>query len=290
MVEIGEVAGGPDAGNGTATQRRLAERCVDRGPVPGHRTPECAEFVRDGSYVRHMTYRPAQFPSGPSSRPQRDARGRWVLPPPAQLGGGARQSPKVVPWLLDPIGVLASAASVISLDQTAPVIETLSRAPTVKVTTLLHLAAALHPDEQRRERFAALADLRPHGVPRWVERFGEAAVSDVVEMPVPRVRHLAIGLVVPGGLQLTINAVIDPEQHGLVEADLAAGVPFVAMACRVCQEHGATLRSIPLNTAARFLERSIISPAPDRSSHARHSTERWRTLIWFVMQRLRLQR
>ena len=230
-----------------------------------------------------MTFRPAQFPNNPSSRIQRDERGRWVLPPPAQVGRPASPQRAQVDGVTETIYLVSAF---VAADQRLPIIELLTESERLSPVVLLRLAALFHPDAARRERFEQMADHRSDRCPSWVEHFGEAAVTEVTEMPSTEHRHLAIGLTGQGGLHLTVVTVIDPDGRALLEADVCAGDPLVALERRTCAEHGETLRSLPLNTAARLLERSITSPSVPEGEHPFVQPESLRPLLWFVMRRL----
>ncbi len=182
------------------------------------------------------------------------------------------------------------ASSVVAEDQhIAPTVIT-SANSWERSSSIWQLVAHLHHDAERAAQFQALARAASAKRLEWVRRVPDLHITEVVELPETERRHLAVGLQVPDGPLLTLEVAVLPDDRALDQARLWNGPPERVLKGTCCPEHAATVRSMPLNMAARFLERGVTSPLGLHPFDAWDVTEGLRPLIWFVMQRLRQQR
>ena len=182
------------------------------------------------------------------------------------------------------------ASAVVAEDQQiAPIVITSANA-WERSSSTWQLVAHLHHDAQRAAQFQSLGQPGSSRRLEWVERVPDLSITDVVELPEPERRHLAIGLQVPDGPLMTLEVAVLPDDRVLDQARLWNGPPEWVLAGTCCPEHAATVRAMPLNMAARFLERGVTTPLGPAPFDPADVTEGLRPLIWFVMQRLRQQR
>ena len=151
------------------------------------------------------------------------------------------------------------------------------------------LVALLHHDAARAAEFQAIARTSTARRLDWVGRVADLRVTDAVELPEPERRHLAVGLQVPDGPTMTLDVAVRPKERTLDMAKLRNGPAELVLKGGCCPEHAATVRRLPLNGAARILERGVSTPLVSGTWTPDDITEGLRPLIWFVMQRLREQ-
>ena len=213
-----------------------------------------------------------------------------MLPPPAPLNGATRQArPRSLPPH-DPMLMVADASFIVAEDPQVGVVEFPPEVARERSGPTWQLVALLHHDAARAAKFHALARASTTRRLDWVTRVAELHITEAVELPEPERRHLAIGLQVPDGPLMTLNVAVRLEDRSLDQARLRNGPPEWVMKSGCCPEHAATVRALPLNTAARLLERGVTTPLVPDSWTPSDVTEGLRPLVWFVMQRLRLQR